>query len=124
MPSTSRTLIVDDNEIIVEIVSAYLDTHHEFEIVGSATDGRAALALAENLKPDVILLDLHMPGMSGMDAIPLLKELLPKVHIVVISKLEEKVYRPAALAAGADEFVSKDSMSTNLIAAMRQANGK
>jgi DNA-binding NarL/FixJ family response regulator len=80
------------------------------DVVGIASRGDQAIVHAEALLPQVVVLDLGMPGMTGLETIPRLVTLLPAVHIVILTQLEARGYREAALAAGADEFVSKASM--------------
>jgi DNA-binding NarL/FixJ family response regulator len=121
----TRILIADDNALFLGIAVEYLETHDWISIVGRAFNGEDAVTMAKNIKPDVILLDLRMHGLSGLDAIPLIRESLPDVGIISITMLAEDTYRPAALAAGADEFVAKDSMGTHLLPAIRRViNGK
>ena len=109
-------LLVDDNPTFLRIASRYLREHcnNELDVVGTAQGGEMALALAPELQPQVILLDLSMSDMPGLKAIPLLREALPDVRIIIVTLLHTEVYRDAALAAGADGFVAKATMSTDL----------
>jgi len=87
---------------------------------GPARGGEEALTQAQNLKPEVVLIDLHMPGLSGLETIPRLRAMLPEVSIIALTLLDAKVYRQAALAAGADDFVPKANLSTELLPAIRR----
>lgn len=115
-----RLLLVDDHASFVRIVSDFLRSHADVAVVGVAPDSQVALAQAQALRPDVILIDLNMPGLSGLDAIPLLQTALPEVGIIVLTMHSTESYRAAALAAGADAFVSKATLDIHLLPAIRQ----
>ena len=93
---------------------------HDFEVVGSVEDGARVLEEAARLQPDLILLDLHMPNMNGIDACRELTRMLPRTRTIVITA-EDPVVRPAALAAGAFAFVEKRALHTDLLPAVRLA---
>jgi len=115
-------LLVDDSAVFRGAAEQFLQEHYaeEVDVVGTAGGGGQAIVRAEALRPHVIVLDLRMPGMSGLEVIPRLRALLPAVRIVVLTQLDGRGYREAALAAGADEFVSKASMDTDLLPAIRR----
>jgi DNA-binding NarL/FixJ family response regulator len=115
-------LLVDDNPTFLRILKSYLDENYleEVLVVGTASDGNEALAKATELRPDVILLDLAMPGLTGLNAIPHLRRLMPEVGIIVLTVLSANGYREAAIAAGADEFVPKANLNTDLLPAIRR----
>jgi len=117
-------LLVDDNPTFLEVASFFLQTDNGLDVVGTATDGRQALALAQSLQPQVILVDLIMPEFPGLELIPYLRELLPKVGIIALTVMDADVYRQAALAAGADDFVCKATMGTDLLPAIQRVAGK
>lgn len=119
----TSVLLVDDNPIFLRFAAQFLREccTHEVTVVGTATGGAAALAQAADLHPQVIVVDLAMPGVSGLETIPRLRELHPDVGIVVLTQMEPAEYREAALAAGADEFVTKALLSTDLLFAIRRA---
>ncbi len=116
-----RLMLIDDNATFLRIVSRFLQQNKDVVVVGTATGGEAALARAQDLQPHVVLLDLAMPGLSGFDTIPRLRQLLPEVRIIVLTLLNVDGYRQAALAAGADDFVSKSAINTDLLPAIRRA---
>jgi DNA-binding NarL/FixJ family response regulator len=103
VPAETRVLIVDDNEDLVALFIAYLSDDPRFDIVGDARTGREALALAESLKPDAVLLDDSMPGGSGIEILADLRALLPDARIV----LHTADARGESLALGADVEVQK-----------------
>ena len=113
-----RVLLVDDSSTFMAIAARFLSTREGIVLVGAASGGNDALALTAELRPDVILLDLAMPGMSGLEAIPLLREVLPGVGIVALTLLAGNGYQEAALEAGADDFVAKADLTDLLVPAI------
>lgn len=93
----------------------------EFEIVGTAADGRALLAEAERLRPDVVVLDIGMPEMNGIEAARRLSKMLPSTKIVIITQQLEPAYLHAAFTAGAKGYVAKQSAASELVLAIRLA---
>ena len=118
-----RVLLVDDNPTFLRIATRYLHEtcQDQMMVAGTASDGEQALALAQHLQPQLVLLDLMMPPPNGLDMIPRLRACLPDVCIVVLTLLDTSSYRGAALAAGADAFVAKAAMSTDLLPTVQQA---
>jgi len=113
-------LLVDDSLTFLRIVARFLQEHNDMRVVGSSQSGQEALVLARDLQPQVILLDLAMPELHGLDAIPLLRAAVPEAGILVLTLLEGQGYRSAALARGADDLVAKASMGTDLLLAIRR----
>ena len=113
-------LLVDDHEAFVHVATEFLQRHDDLTVVGVARGGEEALAQAQNLRPLVVLIDLHMPGLSGLETIPRLRAMLPEAGIIALTLLDAKAYRRAALAAGADDFVLKANLSTDLLPAIRR----
>jgi DNA-binding NarL/FixJ family response regulator len=124
MTTPIRLLIADDHHTFLDIATRYLCQQDGLLVVGTALDGRQALALARELKPQAILLDLAMPKLPGLEAIPLLRAEQPRLAIIAFTLLDNVAYRRAALAAGADEFVPKARMTDDLPAAIRRAVNK
>jgi len=132
-PSPSiRVLVVDDQELVRAGFCVILDNADGICVVGEAADGAAALAQAEALRPDVVLMDVRMPGMDGLEATRKLTAVsgadgepggghVPKVVILTTFDLDDYVYE--ALRAGATGFLLKDSPRADLIAAVRAAAG-
>ena len=122
--SKIRVFLVDDHEAFLRIATEFLQRHHdELTVVGAARGGAEALTQAQDLQPQVILVDLNMPGLSGLETIPRLRAMLPEARIIALTLLDAKVYRQAALAAGADDFVPKSNLSTDLLPAIRRVVG-
>jgi DNA-binding NarL/FixJ family response regulator len=116
-----RLLIVDDHAIVREGLRTLLAEEPGLEIVGEAADGQAALAEAERLKPDVILLDLVMPGLGGLDVIPRILARQPECRLLVLTSFAEDQNVLAAMQAGAAGYLLKDVLRADLVRAIRQA---
>lgn len=113
-------LLVDDSVTFLRATTQFLEAHDDIEVVGTASNGVDALDQAEKLRPQVILSDLAMPGLPGLQAIPKLREILPDAGIIALTVMNTNSFRQAALAAGADMFIPKASMRTDLLPAIRQ----
>jgi len=115
MSERHRICIAEDHAILRDGLRAILDADPEFEVVGEAADGREAVNAASAYEPDLMLMDLTMPRMNGMEAIREIKRRAPTVKIVVLTvhKTEEYVFE--ALRCGADGYVLKDATSDELI---------
>lgn len=105
---TFRTLLVDDNEAFLVLARHLLATVPEIEIVGYGHDGYDAVRLAESLKPDLILMDLSMPGMGGLQATRLIKAQDRPPAILIASQHNDAEHREHTAQAGADGFISKN----------------
>ena len=117
-----RVLIVDDHAMVRRGLHDFLDIHDDLEVVGEAADGQAALEAAEQLRPDVIVMDLMMPGMDGIAATAQLKERHGSTEIVAITSFIEEDRVAAAIEAGASGFLLKDAEADDLAAAIRSAH--
>lgn len=113
-------LLIDDNPTFLRIVQRFLQGADEINVVGAAEGGEEALALIHRLKPDVVLTDLAMPRVSGMEAILRMRAAWPKLGIIALTLLDTASYRQAALTAGADDFVAKDALNTELLPTIRR----
>jgi len=121
--SSMRLLLVDDDERFRETLRQLLATRDEAEILGEAGDGEEALRLAETLKPDVILIDLAMPRMNGLEVTRHLKARWPQVLIIIITVHDDEAYRRTALAAGAEAFLVKKTLGVDLWPTLRRIAG-
>jgi DNA-binding NarL/FixJ family response regulator len=116
----AAVLLVDDNAAFLQVAAQFLRLLPELKIVGLATGGRAALTQAAQLRPDLVLIDLHMADLPGLAAIPQLRALLPHARIIALTMMEPATHRQPALDAGADEFVTKAQMDTHLLPAIER----
>jgi RNA polymerase sigma factor (sigma-70 family) len=117
--STLKVLLVEDHVIVRQGVSALLDEEPDIAIVGEASDGSQALALVQKLRPDIVLMDLSLPGLGGVEATRQMRELFPDVRVLVLSMYDSEEYVFRALRAGASGYVLKQSTSTELVLALR-----
>jgi DNA-binding NarL/FixJ family response regulator len=117
--SRPRILLADDHRMVAEGLKSLLSA--EFELVGVVEDGRALLDAAKALRPDVILTDLTMPNLNGIDAIALLRRDLPDVRVVVLTMHRDLAYARRALALGAMGYVLKHDAPEELVRAIRAA---
>src|SRR4051794_7771221 len=115
-----RVLVVDDAANLRELLTVLLDVEDDFEVVGTAADGAQAIERAAVLQPDVVLLDLAMPVMDGLQALPGLRAELPDARIVIFSGFEHEALAQEALAAGADAYIEKGTSVMQLVARLRQ----
>ena len=121
MSDPITVLIVDDHELVREGVRAFLDAQEDLSVVGEAGDGREALRLVEALVPDVVLMDLLMPGMDGIETTRRVKELSPRSHVVVLTSHHDDAHVFPALRAGALSYVLKNVAASELAGAVRRA---
>ena len=113
-----RILLVDDSPHFVEAAREFLDFQDMLQVVGTASSKKEAVAKSNQLQPDVILLDLNLSGTSGLSLIPFFRLNLPHTRIIVLTIMEDSAFRSAALDSGADDFVSKKSMTQTLVTAI------
>jgi DNA-binding NarL/FixJ family response regulator len=121
--SRPRVLLADDHKIVTEGLKGLLEP--EFELVGIVEDGRALLASAEKLRPDVIVADISMPLLNGIDSIRQIKKAHEEIKVVFLTMHPDVTYAVSAFEAGASGYVLKHSAPTELVSAIRSAlNGK
>lgn len=111
-----RIMLVEDHQVVREGLRRMLEMEGDMTIVAEASNGQEALAWVRTLAPDVILMDIQMPGMSGIEATRLIKEINPECKVIVLTLYDE--YLPHALASGADGYVLKDVRREELVKAI------
>lgn len=119
MKEKYHVVIAEDYTILREGLRALLSSHPEFEIVGEAEDGREAIRCSERLKPHLVLMDLSMPRMNGMDAIREVKKRCPGTKVLVLTVHRNEEYILATFKAGADGYALKDSTHAELMMAIK-----
>lgn len=119
MPDKIRVLIADDHAVVREGLKLLLDLEEDITVVGEASDGRDAVEKAGALAPDVVLMDLVMPGMDGVEATRAVKEVRPEIKVLVLTSFADDDRMVPALAAGATGYLMKDTMPEALVDAVR-----
>jgi len=116
---TLRILVVDDHTVFRKQVCAFLETQAGFEVVCQAGDGLEGIRHAQELQPDVIVLDVSMPALGGIEAAVRMRKVAPQSRIVFLSQHNSEGVAKAALATGAHAFVTKVAAATDLIPAVQ-----
>lgn len=116
---TTHILLADDHSILRAGLRLLLESQTDFQVVGEASTGTEALNQAEALQPDLILLDLSMPHLGGLDALPMLKKLAPSAKVLILTMHEDAQYLRTALQSGASGYVLKKAADVELISAIR-----
>ncbi len=112
-------LLADDHTILRAGLRMMLNAQSDFEVIGEAQDGRQAIQEAQRLQPDVILMDITMPDMNGIEATRQIKKLLPETKVLILTMHEHDEYVFQALRAGASGYMLKEAADTDLISALR-----
>lgn len=121
--SVFRVVIVDDTPDLRDLLTVVLHRASDFQVVGQAGDGREGLRLVREERPDVVLLDLAMPVMSGLEALPRTRRLVPDAAIVVLSGFGAEAMAQRALDAGADSYVEKGTPAPRMLDRIREVLG-
>ena len=116
-----RVLLVDDEPVVRHGLKARFQLEPDLEVVGEASTGAEALQLAQTLLPDVVLMDVQMPGMDGIQVTAALRKVVPRSAVVILSIHDDAQTRARARAAGAVAFVEKRGGTDGLLSAIRQA---
>jgi DNA-binding NarL/FixJ family response regulator len=120
-PHPLRILLVDDSLVLLERLCAYLKTQPSFQVVGTTTNGSYALHMVELLAPDVVLMDLRMPVMDGLQTMTILRRRLPNMRIVIMTMEDSATTETEARAHGAHGFIWKPRIMQDLVAELRRA---
>jgi DNA-binding NarL/FixJ family response regulator len=118
MQKQTRVLLADDHRLMRSGLRLVIERHPDFTVVGEADDGRQAVAMAESLKPDVIVMDIGMPSLNGIEAARQISEKQPEIAIVMLSMHSDEGYVLRALKAGARAYLLKDSAEEDLTQAI------
>ena len=114
-----RVLVVDDHALLREGIRALLALHDDIEIVGEATDGREAINMVHQLSPDVVLMDIAMPLMDGLEATRRIRKENPRAKVLILTQHDNREYMLSSVKAGADGCVPKRAVASELVSAIR-----
>ena len=117
-----RVMLVDDHQMVRNGLATFLLVHDDLELVGEASDGEEALRVFEEARPDIVLMDLKMPRMDGVEATRRLLERVPAAHIIALTSFEDETLVQKALEAGASGYLLKDIGADDLADAIRKAH--
>jgi len=122
--NTIRLMLVDDHDIVRTGLRTFLETQEGFQVVAEARNGEEALQRAIEFQPDIVIMDITMPNMDGLEATRRLKSSLPDCHVLALTVHEDKQYLFEMLTAGASGYITKQSAAEELVAAIHTvANG-
>ena len=117
-----KVIVVDDHEMVRRGLATYFNTYPDIELIGEARDGMEAVGLCFDLQPDVVLMDLVMPGMGGVEATRRICGQNPDIQVIALTSFQEKSIVQEAIRAGAISYLLKNVDGDNLAAAIRSAN--
>lgn len=116
---TIKILLADDHTIVRQGLKLILSAHSDLQVVGEAGNGREAVELSQKLKPDIVVMDVAMPEVNGIEATKRMVEANPRIRVLVLSMHKEPVYVREILRAGARGYILKDAIDTELLSAVR-----
>ncbi|MCP4538150.1 MAG: response regulator transcription factor [Chloroflexi bacterium] len=119
-----RVLLMNNNPAFLHIITLFLEQQENMTLVGAIGDGRKDLEQIQNLRPQVIVVDMGTPGLTGLKTISILRTMMPDVGIIAMSLLRDNGYKEKAILAGADEIIIKAKLTTDLLPAIRQVAQK
>lgn len=114
-----RILVVDDHAVLRDGIRALLALHDDIEVVGEASEGKEAVAKVQELMPDVVIMDIAMPGMDGLEATRRIRKKHPKIKVLVLTQHDNKEYILSVIKAGASGYVPKRALGSELVSAIR-----
>ena len=113
-------LICDDADAVRRLLRLIIELDPDLRVVGEARDGREAIIESTRLEPDVVLLDLSMPGLSGLEALPMIKASAPAARVIVFTGLSGSFIEKEVIDAGADRFLQKGALPTAITSAVKE----
>jgi two-component system nitrate/nitrite response regulator NarL len=122
-PAPIKVLICDDHPLVLEGIRSVVETFDHIRVVGAVRSAHAALALAEQEDPDVVMMDINMPELSGLDAIELFRERLPRARLLMLSMHDSREYISTAVMYGASGYILKDVSPVEIISAIEAVAG-
>ena len=121
MPNPVRIMLADDHTIVRQGLARLLEEHQGLKVVGEAINGQIAVEKAEKLKPDIIIMDIAMPRMNGIEAAKRIRKLVPETKIIILSMYSHEHYIHELLECGVSGYLLKDSSGQDIIKAIRAA---
>ena len=122
-PKKIKLLLVDDHPIVLDGIKSHLRAQPEFEVVGDATNGQEAIRKAKLTLPDVVLMDISMPQMNGLEAMSTLRKQVPNAKILILSMHDSREYIAQVVRSGARGYLLKDSAPAELVNAIQSVHG-
>ena len=120
MSHSIRVMLVDDHPLVLEGIRSVLETYEHIEVVGAAENAKNGLKQALTTKPDVVLMDINMPDMNGIDAIEMFKDQLPTARLLMLSMHDSREYISTSTMYGASGYVLKDVSTSEIVAAIEK----
>lgn len=115
-----RLLIVDDHPVFRRGLREIIEENPKFQVVGEASDGKTSLQLAKELEPDIVVMDIDMPGLNGLETVRLLKENSSHLHVVFLTMYKEEDMFNAAMDLGVQAYIVKDNATEEIVAALEK----
>ena len=115
----TKILVVDDHAIMRDGIRALLNLHDDIEVVGEASEGKEAVEKAQELMPDMVIMDIAMPGMDGLEATRRIRKKSPKMKVLILTQHDNKEYILSVIKAGASGYVPKRALGSELVSAIR-----
>ncbi len=117
-----KILVVDDHTVLRDGIKALLSLHDDIEIVGEASEGKEAIDKVRELNPDVVIMDIAMPGMDGLEATRRIRKRNPDVKVLVLSQYDNREYIISCIKAGTSGYIPKRALGSELVSAIRSVN--
>ncbi len=117
--SSIRVAVVDDDGLIRDGLGAIFETQDDMELVGAAGDGNAGIALCDRVRPEIVLMDIRMPGLDGVSATAQIKERWPEIKVIVLTTFRDDAYIRSAIALGAEGYILKSSPADAIVENIR-----
>ncbi len=118
MSALIRVLLVDDHPLVIDGIQARLEDEGGIEVVGRASNGQEAIEAAHNLKPDVVLMDISMPVMNGLEATKVLQQQMPETRVLILSMHDNREYMVQLIQSGAKGYILKDVSAAEMVSAV------
>ncbi|GLQ16375.1 response regulator [Maritalea porphyrae] len=120
MTTAIKVLLIDDHPLVLEGIRSVLETYDHIEVVGAESSAKAGLATSKSNQPDVVLMDINMPDMNGIDAIELFKDQLPATKLLMLSMHDSREYISTSTMYGASGYVLKDVSTSEIVTAIEK----